>query len=80
MDKSECFYDGCGSIKKQAMSEANKCTVKDFVKDSIDGCMWMPSLWRRNRRLTCFYLTGQKFLPGMGGEAAGAKVKKAFTA
>ena len=40
MDKSECFYDGCGSIKKQAMSEANKCTVKDFVRDNIDGCMF----------------------------------------
>ena len=38
MDKSECFYDGCGSIKKQAMSEANKCTVKDFVGENIDGC------------------------------------------
>lgn len=38
MDKSECFYDGCGSIKKQQMSEANKCTVKDFVKEEIDGC------------------------------------------
>ena len=42
MDKSECFYDGCGSIKKQAMSEANKCTVQDFVKENIDGCMWLP--------------------------------------
>ena len=42
MDKSECFYDGCGSIKKQAMSEANKCTVEDFVKENIDGCMWLP--------------------------------------
>ncbi|KAK3378962.1 hypothetical protein B0T24DRAFT_663249 [Lasiosphaeria ovina] len=37
MDKSECFYDGCGSIKKQQMTEANKCTVKDFVKENIDG-------------------------------------------
>jgi hypothetical protein len=37
MDKSECFYDGCGVIKKQAMAEANKCTVKDFVKENIDG-------------------------------------------
>jgi hypothetical protein len=38
MDKSECFYDGCGSIKKQQMSVANKCTVKDFVGEATDGC------------------------------------------
>ncbi|KAM7211245.1 protein of unknown function (DUF1996) domain containing protein [Rhypophila decipiens] len=45
MDKSECFYDGCGSIKKQAMSEANKCTVKDFVKEDIDGWQkFMPGM------------------------------------
>jgi len=37
MDKSECFYDGCGSIKKQAMSEANKCTVNEIVKEDIQG-------------------------------------------
>jgi hypothetical protein len=42
MDKSECFYDGCGSIKKQAMSDANKCTVKDFVNENIDGCKFSP--------------------------------------
>lgn len=38
MDKSECFYDGCGSIKKQQMSVANQCTVKDFVNEQTDGC------------------------------------------
>lgn len=38
MDKSECFYDGCGSIKKQAMSVANQCTVKDMVGEAVDGC------------------------------------------
>jgi hypothetical protein len=38
MDKSECFYDGCGSIKKQQMSVANQCTVKDFVGEQTDGC------------------------------------------
>jgi len=38
MDKSECFYDGCGSIKKQDMSVANKCTVNTLVKENIDGC------------------------------------------
>jgi hypothetical protein len=38
MDKSECFYDGCGSIKKQPMATANKCTVKDMVGEKTDGC------------------------------------------
>lgn len=38
MDKSECFYDGCGSIKTQSMSVANQCKVKDFVNENIDGC------------------------------------------
>ncbi|RYO84906.1 hypothetical protein DL766_001057 [Monosporascus sp. MC13-8B] len=42
MNKSECFYDGCGSIKKQPMSTANKCTVKDFVGEETDG--WLTSL------------------------------------
>jgi len=39
MDKSECFYDGCGSITKQAMSTANTCTVQDMVGEVTDGCM-----------------------------------------
>lgn len=39
MAKSECFYDGCGSIKKQAMTEANKCTVKDSIGEETLGCM-----------------------------------------
>ena len=39
MDKSECFYDGCGSIKKQPMATANQCKVQDFVAESTDGCM-----------------------------------------
>lgn len=38
MNKSECFYDGCGSLKKQAMSEANKCNIKDIVKENTVGC------------------------------------------
>ena len=38
MNKSECFYDGCGSITKQAMTQANKCTVKDIVGEKTDGC------------------------------------------
>ncbi|KAK6221325.1 hypothetical protein LQW54_001424 [Pestalotiopsis sp. IQ-011] len=42
MNKSECFYDGCGSIKKQVMSTANKCTVKDMVGEQTDG--WLTHL------------------------------------
>jgi hypothetical protein len=42
MNKSECFYDGCGSIKKQTMSVANQCTVKDQIGEKTDG--WLTSL------------------------------------
>ncbi|RYP09619.1 hypothetical protein DL764_001161 [Monosporascus ibericus] len=42
MNKSECFYDGCGSIKKQPMSIANKCTVEDLVGEDTVG--WLTSL------------------------------------
>ncbi|KAI3321645.1 hypothetical protein HD806DRAFT_545844 [Xylariaceae sp. AK1471] len=42
MNKSECFYDGCGSIKKQVMSTANKCTVKDQIGENTEG--WLTSL------------------------------------
>jgi len=42
MAKSECFYDGCGAIKKQDMSAANKCSVPDMVGDKIDG--WVSHL------------------------------------
>jgi hypothetical protein len=45
MNKSECFYDGCGSIKKQDMSVANKCTVKDMVGENTDGCEYHRD-WR----------------------------------
>lgn len=38
MDKSECFYDGCGSITKQAMATANQCSVKNMVSEVTDGC------------------------------------------
>ena len=44
MNKSECFYDGCGSITKQAMTVANKCTVKDQVGENIDGCTFILNL------------------------------------
>jgi hypothetical protein len=42
MDKSECFYDGCGAIKKQDMATAGKCTVKDFVGEPVEG--WLKEL------------------------------------
>jgi hypothetical protein len=38
MDKSECFYDGCGSITKQPMSTASRCTVPDMVGEVTTGC------------------------------------------
>ena len=44
MNKSECFYDGCGSITKQDMSVANKCTVKDMVGENTDGCKCFRSV------------------------------------
>jgi hypothetical protein len=43
MDKSECFYDGCGAIKKQQMTAANTCTVKDMVGEETDGCKQPPN-------------------------------------
>ena len=48
MNKSECFYDGCGSITKQAMSEAAKCTVKDFVGEATEGCTFDIPRYRRD--------------------------------
>jgi len=41
IDRSECFYDGCGSIKKQAMSLANQCTIKETVKEETNGCKFI---------------------------------------
>lgn len=43
MNKSECFYDGCGSITKQQMSVANQCTIKQTVQEETDGCMYRHS-------------------------------------
>ncbi|KAK1826452.1 hypothetical protein QBC39DRAFT_386675 [Podospora conica] len=42
MDKSECFYDGCGSITKQQMSVANECKIPETVKEETDG--WLAHL------------------------------------
>ncbi|KAL1841861.1 hypothetical protein VTJ49DRAFT_6460 [Mycothermus thermophilus] len=42
MDKSECFYDGCGTLTKQTMAVANKCTVPDMVGEETEG--WLPYL------------------------------------
>ncbi|KAK4195265.1 hypothetical protein QBC40DRAFT_236867 [Triangularia verruculosa] len=42
MDKSECFYDGCGSIQKQQMAVANRCAIKETVQEKTDG--WMVKL------------------------------------
>ena len=38
MDKSECFYDGCGAITKQQMSVASQCQIAETVKEETDGC------------------------------------------
>jgi hypothetical protein len=67
MDKSECFYDGCGSIKKQTMTVANQCTVKDFVGEPTDGCTFTCSDSNcQDTRANCFYhATGVKSLPGL---------------
>lgn len=58
MDTEDCFYDGCGSLKKQTMAEANKCKVREMVVgDQIDGCKLNlePSQFgSRGRLLTVF--------------------------
>jgi len=42
MNKSECFYDGCGSIKKQPMATANNCKVQDMIGEETGG--WLNHL------------------------------------
>ena len=44
MDKSECFYDGCGSITKQQMSVANQCKVAPIVNEDTGADTWLTSL------------------------------------
>lgn len=43
MDTPECFYDGCGSIAKQPMSEANKCKIQEMVREDTVGCELFPA-------------------------------------
>lgn len=81
MDKSECFYDGCGSIKKQSMANANKCTVKDFVGENIDGCKFVPIRDTSIPNIADADLSiGTKYLPGMDTEHAPMKRGRAFEA
>ncbi|KUJ07611.1 uncharacterized protein LY89DRAFT_725727 [Mollisia scopiformis] len=42
MNKSECFYDGCGSITKQPMATANQCSIQNTVTEKTEG--WLPAL------------------------------------
>lgn len=53
MDKSECFYDGCGSIEKQPMATANQCGVENMVGEETDGCMFQDNLVPTREMLTC---------------------------
>lgn len=67
MNKSECFYDGCGSITKQQMSVANQCSIKLTVQEETDGCM------SRHSFAECHSLTfhrarqaSRHVIPGLG--------------
>jgi len=35
---SSCFGATCTGLKTQSFAEANKCSVKNTVQESIDGC------------------------------------------
>jgi hypothetical protein len=54
MNKSECFYDGCGSITKQPMATANQCNIKDMVGEQTDGCTFQDVPMPRIRMLTYY--------------------------
>lgn len=43
MDKSECFYDGCGSITKQPMATANKCSIEKTITEPTEGCTFVTT-------------------------------------
>jgi hypothetical protein len=65
MDKSECFYDGCGSITKQDMSVANKCKVPDMVGENIDGCMCIRDIIPNCHHIVANMISGVPHMPGM---------------
>jgi hypothetical protein len=46
MDKSECFYDGCGTLKKTPMAQGpNNCKIKDIVGEDVGlNGGWLSSL------------------------------------
>jgi hypothetical protein len=73
MDKSECFYDGCGSIKKQQMSVANQCTVKDFVGEQTDGCKFVN--WRVRVRVMVLTYDRAAAAAGYGDDVGGQGVR-----
>jgi hypothetical protein len=64
MDKSECFYDGCGVLKKQAMSQASKCSVKDMVGEDSTSCKLKPATDMACSGTNIF--AGLKEMPGRG--------------
>ncbi len=47
---ANCFGATCSALKTQSFTEANKCSVKDSVKENIEGCKWtlppVDSQWR----------------------------------
>lgn len=66
MDQNDCFYDGCGSLKKQTMAEANKCKVREMVVgDNIDGCKSrLESSQFRVKRTSADCFQGVDQMPG----------------
>jgi hypothetical protein len=37
-----CFAATCSALKTQAYADANKCAVPDTVKETVDGCKFLP--------------------------------------
>jgi hypothetical protein len=41
---SSCMFQACERgkpLKSQNVAQMNKCAVKDFVNERIDGCKWL---------------------------------------